>query len=115
MALSQTSDREAALRHAVQEIGRVEDQRQQNNLITATGILASLILEKDVISRVLRREQMKDSVIYQEILQEGREEGREEVRRSAATKLLQQGIDIQTIALVTELSIAEIQLLQTGP
>lgn len=123
LALSQTSDREAALRRAVQEIGRVENRRQQNNLITATGILASLILEKDVISRILRREQMKDSVIYQEILQEGREEGREkgreegreEARRSTAIKLLQQGMEIETIALVTELSIAEIQLLPTNP
>ncbi len=118
LALSQTSDREAALRRVVQEIKRVEDQRQQNNLITATGILASLILEKDIISRVLWREQMKDSVIYQEILQEGleggRQRGREEERRSVATKLLQQGIDIETIALVTELSIADIQRLQAN-
>ncbi|MCA2522507.1 MAG: DUF4351 domain-containing protein, partial [Microcystis sp. M54BS1] len=45
----------------------------------STGILAGLLLNKELINQVLRRDIMQQSVIYQEwreeFLQEGRQEG----------------------------------------
>ncbi|NCQ97778.1 MAG: DUF4351 domain-containing protein, partial [Microcystis aeruginosa W11-06] len=37
-----------------------------------------LVLEKDIIQRLLRKDIMKESVIYQEIWSEGLQEGRQE-------------------------------------
>ncbi|MDJ0801093.1 MAG: DUF4351 domain-containing protein, partial [Calothrix sp. MO_167.B12] len=39
------------------------------------GILAGLLLKRDFINQVLRRDIMQQSVIYQDILQEGEERG----------------------------------------
>ncbi|MDX2239387.1 MAG: hypothetical protein NW224_01775 [Leptolyngbyaceae cyanobacterium bins.302] len=45
-------------------------------------------------------------------IQKGREEGREEERRSLALKMLQENIPLETIARITELTIAQLQQLQ---
>jgi predicted transposase/invertase (TIGR01784 family) len=45
--------------------------------------------------------------------EKSKQEGRQEERRSIALKLLQQGVSIEAIAQVTDLSIAEIQALQS--
>ena len=49
----------------------------QSNVAASTGILAGLLLNKDFINQVLRKEIMQQSVIYQEwrevFLQEGEE------------------------------------------
>jgi hypothetical protein len=46
----------------------------KGNIVTCTEILAGLILEKDVVRRLLREEIMCRSVIYQAILQQGIEQ-----------------------------------------
>jgi predicted transposase/invertase (TIGR01784 family) len=45
-------------------------------------------------------------------IEQGRQEGRQEERRSLALKRLQQNIPIETIARITEFSIAQLQPLQ---
>jgi predicted transposase/invertase (TIGR01784 family) len=80
-ALSQTSDRTRVLRQVAQRIDALADRRQQSNLSAATGILAGLLLEKIVIQRVLRRDLMRESVIYQEWREEIWQEAREKVRQ----------------------------------
>jgi predicted transposase YdaD len=51
----------------------------QSNVADSAGILAGLVLKRDFINQMLRRELMQQSVIYQEwreeLLQEGRKEG----------------------------------------
>jgi predicted transposase/invertase (TIGR01784 family) len=73
-ALSQTSDRAAVLQQVAQSIDGLSERQQQSNLSAATGILAGLVLDKQVIQRVLRRELMQESVIYQELREEARQE-----------------------------------------
>jgi predicted transposase/invertase (TIGR01784 family) len=80
--LSRTSDRALLLRQVAQKIDQIADARVQSNVAASTAVLAGLVLERSLIQRVLRREIMQESVIYQEwraeALAEGRAEGRAE-------------------------------------
>jgi predicted transposase/invertase (TIGR01784 family) len=59
---------------------------------------------------------MRESVIYQDILHEGQaqglEQGSEQKAQEIAIKMINRGIDIQTIVDVTGLTIEQVQLLQ---
>ena len=63
------------LRKAVGAASEIAHQVQRADAMTAIAVLGSLRHPADVIRRLIRRELMKESVIYQEILEEGREEG----------------------------------------
>lgn len=63
------------LREVSAKIEAIGEGRQQSNIAAASSILAGLVLEKDLIQRVLRQEIMRESVIYQEIKLEGKQEG----------------------------------------
>jgi predicted transposase YdaD len=78
--LSQTRDRPAILRQVAQTIEALPDRQQQSNLSAASGILAALVLDKALIQRLLWRELMQESSIYQELRAEARAEARAEVR-----------------------------------
>jgi predicted transposase/invertase (TIGR01784 family) len=79
--LSQTTDCANVLREVVRTIDTLPDPRQQANVAAAAGILAGLVLDKQVIGRLLRREFMRESVIYQELREEARQEVRQEIRQ----------------------------------
>lgn len=83
-ALSQTSDRASVLREVAQTI----DALQDSNLAAASGILAGLVLDKQMIRRALRRELMEESVIYQELREEARQEVRQEERLEGERSLI---------------------------
>ncbi|PZD70446.1 hypothetical protein C1752_12229 [Acaryochloris thomasi RCC1774] len=57
-------------------------------MVAAAAILAGLSLERSFINRVLRKEIMQQSVIYQDIKDEGRVEGREEGRLEESQSLV---------------------------
>ncbi|MDF5729597.1 MAG: hypothetical protein PUP92_16710 [Rhizonema sp. PD38] len=93
---------------AAGEIFNVADQSVQSNVAVATAILAGLVLEKGVIQRVLRKDIMQESVIYQEIRKEALVEGVQRV----AVNLLREGMSVEMIARVTGLTAEQIQQLQ---
>lgn len=119
--LGQTDDRTSTLQQVAQEIIGIPDQRLQNNVAAATAILAGLVLEKELIQRVLRRDNMRESVIYQEIEAEAKAEGRAEGRaeglqegiRQVAVNLLKSQMPLEEVAKMTGLLIEDVQLLQT--
>jgi predicted transposase/invertase (TIGR01784 family) len=86
--LSQATDKEEVLARVVDRIQQLGDRQQENNLIAAAGILAGLQLSQTVISRLIRSEIMRESVIYQQIYQEGEERGRFEARQQEAATLV---------------------------
>ena len=94
--LGKTDDRSDLLQQVVERIESISDRRTQNNVAASTAILAGLVLEKEVIRRLLRQDIMQESVIYQDIweeaqakgLERGREEGREEGERLLVLRLL---------------------------
>jgi predicted transposase/invertase (TIGR01784 family) len=73
--LSQTDDREAVLRTVARQINEMTDRSEQSNIASISAVMAGLSLEKNLIQRILRREIMKESVIYQEWMTEWQEEG----------------------------------------
>jgi predicted transposase/invertase (TIGR01784 family) len=109
--LGQTNQPEQTLREAVRAMKQIADPIQQNELMGAAYLLGGLVLDRELIGKVIRRDVMRESVTYQAVLQEGREEGRQEKAVVIARNLLQQGMTIALIAQVTGLTIAEVEAL----
>jgi predicted transposase/invertase (TIGR01784 family) len=113
--LSQTINRIGTLQQVAQEISEITDSRIQNNVAASAFILAGLVLEKEIIQQLLRRELMQESVTYQAILAEGLAEGRAEGiaegMRRVAVNLLKEGMSVEIVAKVTGLSVEQIQQL----
>lgn len=106
--LGQSADAEETLRQAAQKVDRIADPATQANLMAASGILAGLKLEDEVIYRILRRDIMQESTVYRSIWRDAQKER----DRTIALNLLQGGVDINLIASSTGLSIEEVQQLQ---
>ena len=66
---------EATLRQAAQKIDQVLDSTAKANLMAASGILAGLRLEDEIIYRVIRRDIMQESTVYRSIFAEGETKG----------------------------------------
>jgi predicted transposase YdaD len=107
-ALTQAQDRAEVLRQVSDLASQIPDEIQRNNIIGSTAILAGLVLEKDLVERILRRDIVKESTVYQSL----REEILEEKTRQIALKMVQRGMPLEAIADITDLSIAQIQQLQ---
>jgi predicted transposase/invertase (TIGR01784 family) len=110
--LGQSVDAEETLRQAAQRVDQIADPTAQANLMAASGILAGLKLEEEVIYRLLRRDIMQESTVYRSILAEGETKGEERKQREIAINLLRRGVVIDIIAPSTGLSVEEIQQLQ---
>ena len=106
--LSQAENRVNRLRQIAQRIEQIRDRREQSNVAASTAILAGLVLNKDIIQRLLRKDIMKESVIYQEIKAEGLQEGRQE----EAVNLLLRQLNRRIGAVSSQLSL-KIQSLDT--
>ncbi|MBN3927018.1 Rpn family recombination-promoting nuclease/putative transposase [Nostoc sp. NMS4] len=107
-ALGRSADAEETLRQAAQQIDQIADSEAQANLIAASGILAGLKLENEVIYRILRRDIMQESTVYRSIWKEAEDEK----TRAIALNLLREGVSIETIVRSTGLSVEEVQQLQ---
>ncbi|NET81379.1 MAG: Rpn family recombination-promoting nuclease/putative transposase [Moorea sp. SIO1F2] len=73
--LTQTPDAAQTLRQVAARVEAIPEMRIQSNVAASAGILAGLLLKRDFINQVLRRDIMEQSVIYQDIKDEGRHEG----------------------------------------
>ena len=71
-----------------QRVEAIIDRRQQSDLAASASILAGLVLNKELIQRVLKTEIMRESVIYQEIEAQGIQKGRAEGEAAFALRLL---------------------------
>ncbi|MGL4501886.1 MAG: Rpn family recombination-promoting nuclease/putative transposase, partial [Planktothrix sp.] len=126
--LSQTNDPALVLTQISQITQQIADQRVQSNLMAASAILAGLVLEPQVIQRIIRSDIMQESTMYQEILRQGKEQGRAEglsegraegltegradALKQVAILLLKMGMSLEQIAETTQLTVAQIQELQ---
>ncbi|QIR37786.1 Rpn family recombination-promoting nuclease/putative transposase [Tolypothrix sp. PCC 7910] len=114
--LSSTIEPEAVLNDVAQQINSITELKTQSNIAASTAILAGLVLDREVIKRVLRSDIMRDSVIYQDILEEGKAkgiaEGKAEALLEVAINLINTDMALEQIAKVTGLSIDQLQQLQ---
>ncbi|CAD5924208.1 MULTISPECIES: Rpn family recombination-promoting nuclease/putative transposase [Planktothrix] len=126
--LSQTNDPALVLTQISQITEQIADRRVQSNLMAASAILAGLVLEPEVIQRIIRSDIMQESTMYQEILRQGKEQGRAEGRAEGLTEgrtegrtealkqvailLLKTGMSLEQIAETTQLTVPQIQALE---
>jgi predicted transposase/invertase (TIGR01784 family) len=115
--LSDTSSQDSTLQAVAAQIDSIIDRKTQNNVTASAAILAGLVLKEDVIQRLLRRDMMRESAIYQSIIQEGREEGRQEGASETALKIavnmLKKGVSAESVVEFTGLTLEQVQQLQT--
>jgi predicted transposase/invertase (TIGR01784 family) len=86
--LTETSDKAQTLRQVAARVENITDLTVQSNVAASAGILAGLLLKRDFINQVLRKEIMQQSVIYQEIEQGGIVKGKLEEGQSLILRLL---------------------------
>jgi predicted transposase YdaD len=106
--LGNTKDPEATLSEVAQRVQQIPDPEAQANISAASAILAGLRLDSNIISRLLRRDIMQESTMYQSILTEG---GAKE-KRSIAVNLLRMGLTLSDIATAVGLSLEEVKQIQ---
>ncbi|MBD2186997.1 DUF4351 domain-containing protein [Pseudanabaena mucicola] len=68
-------NKEHLLQEIAQKINEIPDLNDRKTIGAATYVLAGLVLEENVIKKILKRDIMRESVTYQAILREGRQEG----------------------------------------
>ena len=123
--LSKTDNRREVLNQVAIELDKIKETRVRSNLTAASGILAGLVLNQETIGQILRRDIMRDSVVYQEILREGeligeqrgrlqgeqrgRIEGEQRGLTKVARNLLKQGMTLEQVVKLTGLSVELVQ------
>jgi predicted transposase/invertase (TIGR01784 family) len=110
--LSNTDDPEETLKQVANQIKNISDQNLQSHISASTYITSGLVLNKEIIDRLLRSEIMKESVTYQAILEEGEAKGKAEGEvqaiRQVAINMINSGLEIDLIAKITGLTVAEV-------
>ncbi len=128
-ALTHTDDREGVLREVARRIDGMDNRREQGNLMAISAVMGALSLDKDVIQRILRRDIMQASPMYQELKAWAKEDAERELRvsveheigesvalqktRSIALNMLRKNLPIDTIAEVTGLTIDQLHDIQS--
>jgi predicted transposase/invertase (TIGR01784 family) len=128
LAVLTKDDPTETLKAVAKQINNISDRKVKSNLAAATYITSGLVLNKEVIQRLLRSEIMKESVTYQEILLqgelkgeakgkaegliEGEVKGMTKERTQIALNMLHSGISMDLIAQFTGLSLEQIQSLE---
>jgi len=112
--LTKTTDKAQTLRQVAERIEAIPELRVQSNVAASAGILAGLLLKRDFINQVLRKEIMQQSVIYQEwreeFLQEGRQEGEQSlILRQLTRRIGDVAPDLRT--KVQSLSLQQLEVL----
>jgi len=122
VVLSQCKNPTEELRKVSRVLDKIPNPRIQANVSAASAILAGLVLDRELITTILRRDIMQESVIYQqwreEIYQEASEKLAEQFRLETIDRLLQvarnllaSGMPLEQIAAVTGLELEQIQRL----
>ncbi len=73
--LTKTNSPQALLSQTAERIAKITSNSERQNLLSLTKILAGLRFELNLIHQCLREDDMKESVVYQEILRTGEQRG----------------------------------------
>jgi predicted transposase YdaD len=87
-SLAQTDEPESILRTVAAKIEEIGASKIQADLAATASILAGLVLDKNLVKQILRRDIMRESVIYQDILAEGEVKGKTQGRVEEAKALV---------------------------
>lgn len=106
--LGESVNAKETLRQVAQRVDQIVDPTTKANLMAASGILAGLKLEDEIVYRILRRDIMQESTVYRSI----ERDARKEEKRAIALNLLRGGVALNLIVSSTGLSIEEVQQIQ---
>lgn len=76
--LARTDSPQNLLQQVAVQVSMIEEAATKQSISVCTQLLAGLVFEPELIRQFLRREDMRESAIYQEILQEGTQQGLEQ-------------------------------------
>ncbi len=108
--LAQTDSPQGLLAQVAEQVARIPDREQRQNISGCTEILAGLRFEKDLIRRFLREDIMRESVIYQDIWERSRkQEALSVVRRLLSLRFGE--VDSSLIERVQVLSVEQLEAL----
>jgi len=109
-------------------LDKIEERRDRSNLTAASQILAGLVLDEYTISEIMRRDIMRESVIYQAILREGeligeargeqrgekrgKQQGILQGKQQIARNLLKSGMTVEQVMKLTDLPLEVVQSLR---
>ena len=74
-SLAQTDEPELVLREVAAKIEEIPERKLQSDISAMSYILAGLVLDRNRVGQIIRRDIMRESVTYQEILAEGEVKG----------------------------------------
>ncbi|MBC7972789.1 MAG: Rpn family recombination-promoting nuclease/putative transposase [Verrucomicrobia bacterium] len=94
--LARTTAPNALLQQVAAQVDMIESIDLRQNISTCAQLLAGLVFNHEQIHQFFRRDMMKESVVYQEILREGLQEGLQQG--------LQQGLQAEINLLVRQLT-----------
>lgn len=114
-SLARSDNRAGVLRQVSQQVEGMSDRTQQSDIAASAGVLAGLVLSKEVIGLILRSDIMEESVIYQEIQKQGIEIGKDDKTRELALRMLENGIDTSQVVAITGLTLEQVLALQSPP
>jgi predicted transposase/invertase (TIGR01784 family) len=109
--LGKSHNAKKSLQQAVRSMVEVSDESQQHEIMAAAYVLAGLKLDAEVVSRIIRRDIMQESVTYQAILEEGSQIGEVKGRLEVARSLLQRGFSVHDVAAIANLTLEQVQAL----
>ena len=101
--LSQTNSPATLLQQIADRIAIIDEPNQQADLLACTQVIAGLRFEKNLIRQLFRREIMRESVIYQEILEEGILEGRKQGQQREAMSFITRQLTRRIGAIAPEM------------
>ncbi len=113
--LAKTNSPQTLLERVALQVSMIEEIAIKQSISACTQLLAGLVFEPEQIHQLFRRQEMRESVIYQEILREGIEQGIEQGRQEALNLLLRQlnrrfgTISIELQTQIQALSFAQLQ------
>lgn len=108
--LTRTDSPAALLSQVAQNIAKIPDRDERQNIAGCTEIFAGLRFEKDLIRQFLREDIMQESVIYQDILQKGSKQGEERLILRQLNRRFGE-IDSSNIERVRVLSVEQLETL----
>ena len=115
-ALTQLGKSEALLNQVAQKVDEISSVDERRQVSSYVQLMAGLKYDKDSIRSIFREGIMRESVIYQEILQEGEVKGEARGEEKTLCRMVRgmvaEGISIETIARLTQLSLEQIQQIQ---
>lgn len=85
----------------------------QADLAATASVLAGLVLDRERVKQILRRDIMRESVIYQDILAEGEVKGKIEEARSLVIRLLTRKLGSVNPDLSSEIEALSLERLES--